>query len=258
MPKAKGSKKPTSSSIFGHDSALRVLGFVADMIAIVTVLLAIKTDTVLRALPLILSPWFLYPIWILAAYTYLCWLHAYWIRTTEEYKWSRRFSVFIIGDLITKLRKPVLGFPVLLLGITLVWIARTTSTLEPIIFIVGMIGFMALVFAPMWWELFKRFLQPNDRETKNALVEQKWPEFVTLVDSKFTTKLWLTTNSFNDVSIVWGFDENTLLFAFAKYATMFPQKAYFGKIYDTPTHQLIEYNALINIQHIDFDRHYYK
>jgi hypothetical protein len=258
MPKAKGSKKSTSSSIFGHDSALRVIGFIADMTAIVTVLLAIKTDTVLRALPLILSPWFLFPVWILAAYTYLCWLHAYWVRTAEEDKWSNRFSVFVISDLLIRLRNPILGFPVLLLGITLIWIARSTGTLLPLVVIFSGLCTLGLIFAPIWWELLKTFLRPNDRESKNALVEQRWQEFITLVDKKLEARQWLDTDSFKEISIVWGFDENTLLFAFAKYAALYPEKAYLGRVVDRQSFRTVVDEALINVQNLNSGKFFYK
>lgn len=258
MPKSKSSKRLTSSSIFDHDSGLRVLGFTADIIAIVTVLLAIKTDTVLRALPLILSPWFLFPIWILAAYTYLCWLHAYWMRTAQEFKWSKRFNVFIIGDLLIRFRKPLLWFPVLLLIMTLVWIVRISDLPEAVFNIVTIFlllsSFLTLMFVVGEWERVKNYFA-NDSQEKRDLMESKWIELSSLIEKRLMYNQWLETKDFKDAIITYGINQEILLFAFAKYATVFPEKALFSNLYDKNNARYF-YKALINLQTIDRERFY--
>jgi hypothetical protein len=270
MPRPKKTKKtqqnssPSANGFFGHDSALRIIGFLADMIAIVTVLFAIKTEMVLNALPFILSPWILFPIWTMAAYTYLCWLHSHWDKNRQKWNWSKRFKVFIVGDLIVRFRAPYLLIPVLLLGIMLVWIAKSADILWPIMLIVIIPIAITLFIAAMEWPKFKKALvSPKDeeedikkRQERIDIVNSRWSELCSIIEKKFETYTWVRETNFTELFYVWGLDSEAMWYAFAKYATEHPNKMHFGAIRRRDGYKMVS-NVLIDIEHLDNAKYEY-
>jgi hypothetical protein len=64
---------PVKSSTI--DVTLRVVGFIADLTAIGSILLAIKLPNLGQSLPLIVSPVFALGVWTIGAYLYVSYLH---------------------------------------------------------------------------------------------------------------------------------------------------------------------------------------
>jgi hypothetical protein len=235
------------------------------MIAIVTVLFAIKTEMVLKALPFILSPWILFPIWTMAAYTYLCWLHSHWDKNRQKWNWSKKFKVFIVGDLIFRFRAPYLLIPVLLLGIMLVWIAKSADILLPVMLIVIIPTAITALIALTEWSKFKKALvSPLDeeeyikmRQEKVDIVNSRWSELCSIIEKKFETNLWLDYYDFKELFYVWRLDAGSILYAFAKYASEHPGKMHFGEIHNIKQ-KITTSNVLIQLELLDREQFKYR
>jgi hypothetical protein len=270
MPRPKKTKRTvqTSSSsangFFSHDSTLRVIGFAADMIAIVTVLFAIKTEMVLKALPFILSPWILFPIWVMAAYTYICLLHSYWTRTLETERWSKKFKVFIVGDLIFRFRAPYMLIPVLLLGIMLVWIAKSAGILFPILAVLFLFCFISAFFFSTWWPSIKVGLVSRQdeeeiekkKQERIDIVNSRWEELTAIIEKKFERDVWLDYGDFTELFYVWGLDKESIWYAFAKYATEHTGKRHFCNVCRRITGYVEAFNVLVQVERLDSSKYY--
>jgi hypothetical protein len=244
-----------NGSFFKGDSILRVIGFIADMIAILSVLFAIKIEAVSNELPRILSPWILFPIWVMAAYTYICWLHSYWKKTTQDHSWSKRFRVFVVGDLLVRFRSPYLLIPAVLLATMFIVISKAAGILEGLLGASIIILFVTTAFISItekWQDLKDIFISPNG-EGNIEIVDSRWEELRYITEKKLERVVFIRCDAFRDLFYAWGIDKDSMQYAFAKYAAEHPGKMHFGDIRYNPTDKTM-HNVLIRLEHLDRDK----
>lgn len=246
---------------------LRIIGFIADITAIVSVVLAIKLPNVGNPLSALLTPWSCIVLWCFAVYTFICILHNYWERTQYKNIWSSGFGLFIVGDLVFKFRKPVLLFPFLILIALLIYIASLFGS-EAAIVTTGILVFIIImVLATISDNLENHYIDPRETLTEQSkldqyrtIVDSNWDEFKTMIEGKLSNKQWLSVSDFNEVMLLKGIESKALLFAFLRYAAEHPDKTHFGSIYKKPNpprkrKSLITKDALVNIHKIDSEEY---
>jgi hypothetical protein len=260
-------QKPTRLKRFLDHDGIRVLGFIADMIAIVTVLWGAMNPNTGEAFSFFTSRWFMLAIWLIALYTYICILHGFWTRTIEKDKWSTRFSVFFIGDLIIRFRRPIYLFPILILLITFFAITGASGFI-----LLGPLSFLIFMRLLIGWESFeKKYVHDGQKlksqrssgsDSKKILVNEKWEELVPIIDRKLSNVQWIDWFDFNDLHNAWElpwskYDNEMPAYVFSKYALQYPDKAFFGAVFENITNEDVAFDVLINLALIDTERYYF-
>ncbi|MGF1571063.1 MAG: hypothetical protein ACFCVD_23800 [Nodosilinea sp.] len=111
---------------FFNNPLVRALGFIADIIAISSINISLKANGS-ENLPGFINPGSAFVIWILAFYTYICFLNNYWKKHRESKGYSYSFSLFLLEDLLLEFSEPILFFPAIISIITLLWITITAD-----------------------------------------------------------------------------------------------------------------------------------
>jgi len=260
---------PVKSSTI--DVTLRIMGFVADLTAIGSILLAIKLPNLGQSLPLIVSPIFAFGIWMIGAYLYVSYLHKYWKENSGKNLWAKRFSVFLVGELIIKFRRPFLLLPGLVWIVALVWIGATvgipTAVYIPFLITVAIavvIVFVGALEGKWGYDDFaKYFVKPlNEAEfveglnKAKAIVDRKWRKLKPIVEKKLDRYRWLAIEDFKEISVTEELTEDMMKYALIKYAAENPSETCCGNVYgkdrwgDPVLH---EENVLVNCERFDKD-----
>lgn len=245
--------KQKSPSFFGGEYTLRVIGFIADITAIVTVIFAIKVDAIARFLPFMVSPWVLLPIWLISFYTYVCWLHYYWESTKILHGWSNRFSVFFLGEMVLRLKKPVTLLPLLVIIIAGAWIAQTTGIWWYLFVPFALFAFIYFVIIVSDWPGFRHKYLVSSSVADKELVDSRWVELAPIIQTKTNGFNWLTAGHLNDIMVAWEINEPTVLYAFAKFAAERPEQFQYGNIKDKYGNA-VAHGALIVLKNFDTAR----
>jgi tryptophan-rich sensory protein len=114
---------------FFNSSLIRLLGFIADVIAISSINIGLKADNE-ESLPSFISPGFAFAIWIIAFYTYTCILYDRWKKHKDSKEYSNRFKLFLVEDLLLDFGEPLYLLPAIILIIVLFWIAITADRIQ--------------------------------------------------------------------------------------------------------------------------------
>jgi len=267
-------KRLFASEYLLRDNILRVIGFVADIIAIGSLIwqiISYNTASTHISAPIYkMFLWLVILIWLIAGYTYICYLHSYWEKTRKSEKWAHRFAAFVVGDLVVRFRKPVLIFPaVILFAIiltTLVVTVGITSTLA----IIGIATFVCLferiflmIIADVdLYDIFIRSKKPADISMPylgilgKSEVDDRWEQLKELIKTKLTDNDYLVDYYFRELDIVYDFDRAKIHYAFARFALENPDLAYYGVV--TEKEDTDGENAallLVNLQKIDIDKY---
>jgi len=165
----------------------------------------------------------------------------------QEQNWSKRFRVFVVGDLLVRFRSPYLLIPVLLLVITFILIAKSAEILGVILTAFAIISLVTGLFILIegYWNEVKdsfvnAFVLPQDEEEDNKkrqeridIVNSRWEELATIIEKKFEGRTVLNCDDFTELFYAWELNAESILYAFAKYAAEHPGKIYFGSFYGT-------------------------
>ena len=224
--------KTKLSPFLSFENILRTIGFVADMTAIVSVILALRLPNVGGVLSIIISPITAFIIWIMAFYTYFCLLHDYWIKTKDENDWSSKFSGFVAYNLFACFNKPWLLFPLLLLMNVLYAIAylapndRSVSLLAIVILTFAIIIFSLVVYGVS----FENAILDAQMEKSNKLaledriiVDKKWKLIKSAIDKKSANAQWLNEETIKDLLVLYKLDSEIVEYIFSRYAAENPE-----------------------------------
>jgi len=263
--KSKQKDQPVKSSSL--DVTLRVIGFIADITAIGSVLLAMKLPNVGEVLPAFINPSFAFGIWLLGSYLYLSYLHKYWKENAGKTLWAKRFLVFLVGEFIIKFRRPFLLLPGFIWLLVLIAIFMTVGV--PTAIQVGALIalILALLSSPGWGPYFyKFFIEPlNKTENFDALnnvritIDTKWKKLKPSIKKKIIglgSYRWLTINQFKEIMLTEALTEEMMKYALVKYASENPDDLYFGNVYQRKTYStiIVEANVLVNRPVFDNDK----
>ena len=235
--KDSGQDTPVKSSTI--DVTLRIIGFIADLTAIGSILLAIKLPNLGQSLPLIVNPIFAFGIWMIGAYLYVSYLHKYWKENSGKSLWAKRFSVFLVGELIIKFRRPFLLLPGFVWIVALVWIGATVGIPDPVYVVFVVAAFILICSVVAWGSNFiPYFIKPlNEAESMERLnkvktiVDGKWGNLRPIVEQKLGRYFWLAIEDFKEISVTDELTEDMMGYALIKYAVENPSETHFGNVY---------------------------
>lgn len=225
-----------------------VVGFIADSIALISILLALNLPNNSIKLPNFINPWFAISIWAIAVYTYLSYLHFYWRKNLSSDQLSNNFNAFLGRDLFLKFRKPLLLFPALVFLIIFIWIV----VFIPIILLI-----------PVFFIFFVSIFFSITAETEADRRNKKWRKVIENVDkliaSRFPQFQWIGFEDLTEISKVFNLSSNQISYILALYALKYPDTAKYGKVYRKKDNVVVsgEYNVLINLKQIDCKKYYW-
>jgi hypothetical protein len=260
------------SPLFSGNNILRIIGFIADIATIITILAAIKLPNAGSLFPGLISPWSAIVIWIVAAYTYLCLLHDYLRKTRLQDRWSSSFAGFVSYDLINHFSKPWLLLPLLLLILALsaiiyigiVYFGRESQFLALMaifatLFLGAMIAFIMLFDAASSARFERYYIE---QEMAQAVIDDMWKAIKPLIRKKLSTAYWLEFHVIENLLIPYRVDRKLVKYVIAKYAAEHPYKAHYGDVYQYTSLEKVEGDlvlskVLINTEKLDRSRYFY-
>lgn len=261
------------------DNILRVIGFLADIIAIGGLIIQIRYLNLTKDIPVIfpakIATGLAYTIWTLALYAYLCYLHKYWSTNRRVEGLAYRFAAFTIGDLFIRFKKPLLLFPILILAISFLAISFVSfgfpDGFAPIAILFAVPCIIILILKEEYKvdlrkvfinerKPFQSYIPTSISNSERAKVDKYWDELHPLITKKLTDSDLLTEYHFSELRILLGLDDDMLHYAFARYALEFKEVSYFGLIAERSTsndNDVSPIYALINLKRIDSDKYEY-
>jgi hypothetical protein len=176
----------------------------------------------------------------------------------------------MVGDLFVRFRSPYLLIPVLLLVVTFVMIAVSASILGYVLGAIFILFVIAVLFvAGSDIDLYDTFIVPEkDEEERRKKIDKKrrkdriyrinirWEELYHIIAKKLEGALYIDCYAFRELFYVWGLDEESIWYAFAKFAAEHPGKIHFGDIRHKKASSIVK-NVLIQIEHLDHNEYEY-
>lgn len=225
------------------ETPLRVIGFTADIIAIITVLYSSNNDT---ETPLFISPHFAIAILVLSTFLYFGYLHSYWFKNKDKY--NANFGLFITEDLIYNFQSPFHLFPIVLI-IVLFYLIVIVSNLDedPILMIVAWLGGLALLVGIGATIAMKiEDLGKKSSAIAKSRVIDNWEFWEKQISLKIKDTPWLSVYDFEDSMIAQNIDKESVIYALAHYAMLHSEETEYGVVYSSDTNDQRKWKALKN------------
>lgn len=242
------------------------LGFIVDTIAILQIISFNQSKE--NTTPFYASPELAFGIWIIAGFSYLAFLHAYWENNKQSCGFSSTFTNFLYKDLLLGFKRPSLLFP----GVILILLLFAISTSETSGFLTTMLSvstLMGLIF------LFMAKSDPyalgltDDKNSSKELsqnfkdeVENDWDFWAKRLNIELSRNFWITTSELEDITIAKGFEIHQIQYILALFAFKYPNKAKYGTVWSRNDGQgsddkKVVSNALIDLESFNFDKYYF-
>lgn len=229
---------------FFDTSVAKILGFVADLVGVVSAI--IGTTTLLISSNLVgetgiflpASPYFALCIWMVAAYLNLAWLHSVWTKEKDQLDLSESFwdslkSDFVIGFVLPQTLTPTFILMILFLWIYVsIGIQTEGNSVVISLIILFFLGFL----------YFKLEEDINDGSYyKNSIgnvdrfkcdVRNNWPDWEKRISLELHHNSIVHTGLFTDISDIWNVDIRNMEFVFARYANTNPEIVRYGSLID--------------------------
>lgn len=235
-----------------------IIGFIADLIAITSVLFAIKGQGGLQVLGsnFVIDTWTLLLLWSIALFTYFGYLQLVWERDKENKFYEDNFWRFIPLDLIIMFRSPFLLLPFLFLLILLLIILGA--------FIGAFILFMLGISVTIALSSFKEENKEDIFGKRMSLkINYYWNAIEKRMDFEIDNKFVIRTKEIADLSIKFNIDPDYLWHILVKYATEHPDIASFGDLCkfteddESQTQAKVLYeNVLISLRFLDEEEYF--
>ena len=227
-------------------SSALIVGFLVDIIAIVSILFALDfhEDSIrLILLNVELNRSFAMGIWLLAFYVYIAWLHDFWKKSIAPNQAKYIFKHFLLLDLVQKFAYPWHLLPGLILCLLLIWILGFGG-----IIVFCLIGaFLSFII----------YINKNDlRDINKYTIDFKWREFEERIELELSRNNWLANNRLDDLRQIWEVSSAAIDYGLNKYAYLYPSRASYVFLYDQKSGSLVdEQKVLVNLSTLDME-HY--
>ena len=266
MSESTPEKKSPVTKFFQFDPIARIIGFVVDVITLLSLLFAIRLNSV--DLPSFITPALALGIWCIASYTYLAYLHRYWEMKMLEKQFHRRFGTFLVGDLVLHFRSPFVLLPAFVLIIILVAILASNPTTISLSVILGVVLVPLLLILGGGYVLRVRAeLEEEENESKNekernrarSFVDENWTSLRKRIKQELETKQWIDARSLSDIAMVQGIDDSALTYGLAKYATENAITVKYGYVRRRTDNRVVSgyQKVLIYLQNLNHDNYFY-
>lgn len=257
-------KETKSNSFLRFDTIALVLGFVVDIITILSIVFAIKLPELSENLPNFISPGLAFALWLLAVYVYFGFLRSIWDKHQEEKKFSDKFSLFLADDLLFSFRYPALLFPAIVALIVLFWIALLDSS--------GMFPafvFLALVFGSvglyqyvtnnkvkvMKVESVHETVIPQEFKER---VSKEWRFLSIQITELLAQQTYIDCEDLVAISTLWDVPQEHMSYVLVQYAIKNPKKTRFASLYSLPNGFPVKRGekVLVNLETVDDSTYY--
>ena len=228
-----------------------IIGFIVDIITIVSILLAIRVSEesltiMFSGIPI--TPELAFSIWVLATFTYFGILHSIWERIEKSANGKGSFWNFLWKDLIVRFERPFLLLPIIVLILLLFWISAEIAIG---IIIIGTI-FIISLGVPFGMDL------NDEKERAKKLIDENWADIELRINLELDRQLWIGFSRLSDLATIWNFSDKFMDYALIKYAVANSDKAVYGHIYETRENEPITNSkVLICLEKLEENGTYY-
>jgi len=252
----------TSKGIFKFNNIARIIGFIVDIITLVSILFTVKLSDQGISIPTFITPWFALGLWIISIYLYFAFLRTHWGKNKKEKGDKYKFVLYLWQNLIMGFQKPFILLPLLILYLLGFWIFYSIeSVLGVIIFI--FIQFFIVLTLITYVESKKYTLLGVDyepTEEQKALIEENWSLIKKIIKTKLPEFMWLSEDQFKEIFLISNITQESMKYAFAKFVVENPQSTAYGDVWakDGPGLIPTESDVLINLDIFNFEDYYYR
>jgi len=246
-----------------------IIGLVADIIAIVSVLLAIDIQgegVKTLASKILITEWHLFGLWLIAGFTYLGFLYKVWENDKEKREYIGNFWFFLIYDFILKFRLPFYLLPIVVLLILFVWIFGASGA-KFLFFVLFFLGFLVtfIYILHIRHEILVEQAIAEQRTIKD-IIDKNWKTIENRILNEISHLPWIEVSRFRDLAIILQIDCTAFKMAFAKFSLIYPTEIFYGDVYKITERfedglvrgDMIAENALISRSKFDYENFYFK